>query len=29
MAVTGEFRDLLISGLGRGHFIVYGLTNKN
>jgi len=29
MAVTGERSDLLISGLGRGNFIVYGLTHKN
>jgi hypothetical protein len=29
MAVSGERKDLLISGLGRGNFIVYGLTQKN
>lgn len=29
MAVTGERSDLLIGGLGRGNFIVYGLTHKN
>ena len=29
MAVSGERGDLLVAGLGRGNFIVYGLTNKN
>lgn len=29
MAVSGERKDLLIAGLGRGNFIVYGLTQKN
>lgn len=29
MAVSGERSDLLVGGLGRGNFIVYGLTNKN
>ena len=29
MTVSGERGDLLISGLGRGNFIVYGLNQKN
>lgn len=29
MIVTGEKGDLLVAGLGRGNFIVYGLTHKN
>ena len=29
MAVTGERGDLLISGLGEGNFIVFGLNQKN
>ena len=28
MAVSGEKLDLLVAGLGRGNFIVYGLDKK-
>jgi len=29
MAISGEKKNLLIGGLGRGNFIVYGLEQKN
>lgn len=29
LTVTGEHRNFLIGGLGRGNFIVYGLDRKN
>jgi hypothetical protein len=29
LTVSGERGDLLVGGLGRGNFIVYGLTQKN
>ena len=29
MAVSGERGDLLVAGLGKGNFIVYGLQHKN
>ena len=29
MAVSGERGDMLVAGLGRGNFIVYGLKHKN
>lgn len=29
MTVTGEHKNFLVAGLGRGNFIVYGLDRKN
>jgi WD40 repeat protein len=29
MTVSGEKKNLLVAGLGRGNFIVYGLETKN
>jgi hypothetical protein len=29
LAVTGERCDILVGGLGRGNFIVYGLNQMN
>lgn len=29
MSVIGEKKNLLVAGLGRGNFIIYGLDQKN
>ena len=29
MRVTGEHKNFLVAGLGRGNFVVYGLDRKN